>query len=182
MTNLEVSVEEFLSSAKSILPPVSYDLVKKAYDVSDNNHKDQKRLSGQPYIIHPVNVAHIIMKDLGGQDKIIAAALLHDVVEDTHYSHDMMIKDFGLEIATMVKGVTKVSQIKNKTKDILLIENVKRMLIATIQDPRVIIIKLADKTHNMRTLSFQPPEKQIRIANEVLNIYAPIAGRLGIYK
>ncbi len=182
MSNLEVSIEEFLSSAEEILPDSSYDLVKRAFDVSNQNHKDQKRLSGQPYIIHPVNVAHIIMKDLGGQDKIIAAALLHDVVEDTHYSHDMMIKDFGLEIATMVKGVTKVSQIKNKTKDILLIENVKRMLIATIQDPRVIIIKLADKTHNMRTLTFQPPEKQVRIANEVLNIYAPIAGRLGIYK
>jgi len=182
MSAQEVSIEQFLDDAKDILPKSSYDLVNRAFNISNQCHTDQKRLSGQPYIIHPVNVAHIIMKDLGGQDKIIAAALLHDVVEDTNYTHEMMIKDFGQEIAAMVRGVTKVSQIKNKTKDILLIENVKRMLMATIQDPRVIIIKLADKTHNMRTLGFQPREKQLRIANEVFNIYAPIAGRLGIYK
>lgn len=182
MSAQEVSIDQFLDDAKDLLPKPSYDLVYRAFDISNKCHTDQKRLSGQPYIIHPVNVAHIILKDLGGQDKIIAAALLHDVVEDTNYTHEMMVKDFGKEIATMVKGVTKVSQIKNKTKDILLMENVKRMLMATIQDPRVIIIKLADKTHNMRTLGFQPLEKQIRIANEVFNIYAPIAGRLGIYK
>ena len=182
MINIEVSVEEFLSEAKNILPGNSFDLVIRAYETAERCHKNQLRLSGQPYIIHPVNVAHIILKDLNGQDKIIAAALLHDVIEDTKYSESNMSKDFGNEITSLVKGVTKVSQIKNKTKDILLIENVKSLLMATIDDPRVIIIKLADKTHNMRTIGFQPPEKQIRIANEVLNIYAPIAGRLGIYK
>ena len=115
MSAQEVSIEQFLEDAKDLLPKPSYDLVNRAFKISNHCHTDQKRLSGQPYIIHPVNVAHIIMKDLGGQDKIIAAALLHDVVEDTNYTHEMMIKDFGQEIAAMVRGVTKVSQIKNKT-------------------------------------------------------------------
>ncbi|MCB1142323.1 MAG: bifunctional (p)ppGpp synthetase/guanosine-3',5'-bis(diphosphate) 3'-pyrophosphohydrolase [Leptospiraceae bacterium] len=178
----EVTIDEFLKDAKAALSKKSYDLVMKAFEISNKYHEGQKRLSGQPYVIHPVNVAHIIMHDLNGQDKIIAAALLHDVVEDTPYTHEDMENNFGPEIANMVKGVTKVSEIKNKSKENILLENVKRILMATIQDPRVIIIKLADKTHNMRTLGFQPHEKQIRIANEVMNIYAPIASRMGVYK
>lgn len=182
MDNKEVSIAEFLLEAESISSPQSYDIIYKAFMVANKYHHEQKRLSGQPYIIHPVNVAYIILKELNGRDKILAAALLHDVIEDTNYSRKDMIRDFGEEITTLVQGVTKVSQIKNKSKELVIIENVKKMLMATIYDPRVIIIKLADKIHNMRSLGFQPPEKQIRIANEVMNIYAPIAARLGIYK
>lgn len=156
-------------------------LVRKAYDVSEKMHEGQKRLSGEPYIIHPLNVAYLLA-DLGLDEKVISAGLLHDVVEDTAYSKEQMKNDFGDEVSGLVEGVTKISVIKSQSKETEAAENIRKILIATIKDIRVILIKLADKTHNMRTLKFQPPEKQIRIANETLMIYAPIAGRLGIYK
>jgi GTP pyrophosphokinase len=178
----EITIEEFLKDAENRLSKKSFSLVKKAFDVAFEAHKDQKRLSGQPYIIHPVNVAHIIMVDLFASDSMIAAGLLHDVVEDTSYTREDMIRDFGVDIADMVSGVTKVSKVKNQSKEFVAMENIRRMVMASIQDPRVIQIKIADKTHNMRTIGFQPQEKQIRIAKEVFSVYAPLAGRLGIYK
>ncbi|MDX1958615.1 MAG: bifunctional (p)ppGpp synthetase/guanosine-3',5'-bis(diphosphate) 3'-pyrophosphohydrolase [Leptospiraceae bacterium] len=178
----EVTAEEFLSQAKEKLSNDSFKLVSNAYCVAEEYHRPQKRLSGQPYIIHPVNVAHIIMNSFAPDDKMISAGLLHDVVEDTSYSKEMMKKDFGEEITELVIGVTKVSQIrKNQTKEEVAAENVRRILMASFVDPRVIMIKLADKTHNMRTLGFQPSDKQERIAKEAFAVYAPLAGRLGIY-
>jgi GTP pyrophosphokinase len=143
-------------------------------------HEGQKRLSGEPYIIHPLNVAGIL-EELGLDESVIAAGLLHDVVEDTVYTKQDMVRDFGTEIANLVEGVTKISELKSQSKETEAAENIRKMLVATIQDARVILIKLADKTHNMRTLKFQPPEKGQRIANEALALYAPIAGRLGMY-
>lgn len=156
-------------------------LVRKAYDVASRMHEGQKRLSGEPYIIHPMNVASIL-DELGLDERAIAAGLLHDVVEDTSYSKEDMAKEFGEDIADLVEGVTKISEIKSQSKESEAAENIRKMLMATIKDVRVMLIKLADKTHNVRTLKFQPPEKQKRIAKEVLSLYAPIAGRLGVYK
>jgi len=178
----EVSIEEFFQEAKTRLSESAFEFVEKAFHVSNQAHKDQKRLSGQPYIIHPVNVAYIIMTDLSADEKMIAAGLLHDVVEDTSYTMNDMIRDFGTDVANLVSGVTKVSKIKNHSKEFIMLENIRRILMASIDDPRVILIKLADKTHNMRTISFQPKEKQERIAKEVFSVYAPLAGRLGVYK
>ncbi|MDF3821306.1 bifunctional (p)ppGpp synthetase/guanosine-3',5'-bis(diphosphate) 3'-pyrophosphohydrolase [Leptospira sp. 96542] len=155
--------------------------VQKAYDLAYKMHDGQKRLSGEPYIIHPMNVASIL-DELGLDERAIAAGLLHDVVEDTSYSKDDMAKEFGEDIADLVEGVTKISEIKSQSKETEAAENIRKMLLATIKDVRVMLIKLADKTHNVRTLKYQPEEKQKRIAKEVLSLYAPIAGRLGVYK
>ncbi|MFB5652458.1 RelA/SpoT family protein [Leptospira wolffii] len=156
------------------------ELVEKAYKVSDESHHGQFRLSGEPYIVHPLQVGFILF-ELGLDEKVIAAGILHDVIEDTKYTREEMVRDFGTEVTQLVEGVTKISEIKSQSRETEAAENIRKIIIATIQDIRVILIKLADKTHNMRTLSFQPPEKQRRIANETLSLYAPIAGRLGIY-
>ncbi|KPA30714.1 putative GTP diphosphokinase [Leptospira interrogans] len=159
----------------------AYESVQKAYDVSERAHQGQFRLSGEPYIVHPLQVGFILY-ELGLDEKVICAGLLHDVIEDTEYSREDMIRDFGEDITDLVEGVTKISKIKSQSKETEAAENIRKIIVATIKDIRVILIKLADKTHNLRTLSFQPPEKQRRIAQETLSLYAPIAGRLGIYK
>ena len=155
------------------------DLIRKAYEYARNAHKDQVRLSGEPYIIHPLEVA-IILANLKLDTTTIAAALLHDVVEDTVVSLELLKDGFGEDIAHLVDGVTKISSLKKKTKYTNQVYSLRKMLIATIKDVRVILIKLADKLHNMRTIMFQPELKQRQIATEVLDIYAPLAGRLGI--
>lgn len=155
------------------------DLIRRAYDYARNAHKDQVRLSGEPYIIHPLEVA-IILANLKLDTTTIAAALLHDVVEDTVVSLELLKDGFGEDIAHLVDGVTKISSLKKKTKYTNQVYSLRKMLIATIKDVRVILIKLADKLHNMRTIMFQPELKQRQIATEVLDIYAPLAGRLGI--
>lgn len=175
-----ITKEELFSRVKGRLGDSALILIQRAYAVSETMHEGQKRLSGEPYIIHPLNVAGIL-EELGLDERVIAAGLLHDVVEDTQYTKQDMTKDFGEEIANLVEGVTKISELKSQSKETEAAENIRKMLVATIQDARVILIKLADKTHNMRTLKFQPPEKGQRIANEALALYAPIAGRLGMY-
>ncbi|TGL58082.1 bifunctional (p)ppGpp synthetase/guanosine-3',5'-bis(diphosphate) 3'-pyrophosphohydrolase [Leptospira ognonensis] len=172
---------ELFQAIDKRLGPEKTNLVRKAFDVASRMHEGQKRLSGEPYIIHPMNVASIL-DELGLDERAIAAGLLHDVVEDTSYSKEDMAKEFGEDIADLVEGVTKISEIKSQSKESEAAENIRKMLMATIKDVRVMLIKLADKTHNVRTLKFQPPEKQKRIAKEVLSLYAPIAGRLGVYK
>ncbi|HRX15136.1 MAG TPA: bifunctional (p)ppGpp synthetase/guanosine-3',5'-bis(diphosphate) 3'-pyrophosphohydrolase [Spirochaetota bacterium] len=162
-------------------PDIDVTLIKKAFAVAESAHRDQKRLSGEPYIIHPINVAIILAKHSLDSSSIIAA-LLHDVVEDTVTGLDSIADTFGSEIALLVDGVTKISSLKNRTKSHEQAQTLRKMLLATIDDPRVIIIKLADKTHNMRTLEFQPKPKQLKIAQEVMDIYAPLAGRLGMSK
>ncbi|PJZ68900.1 GTP pyrophosphokinase [Leptospira perolatii] len=173
--------EMLLEGVRDRLGGEALELVEKAYKVSEDAHNGQFRLSGEPYIVHPLQVGYILY-ELGLDEKVISAGILHDVIEDTKYSRADMIRDFGNEITHLVEGVTKISEIKSQSRETEAAENIRKIIIATIQDIRVILIKLADKTHNMRTISFQPPEKQRRIANETVSLYAPIAGRLGIYK
>ncbi|TGK00038.1 bifunctional (p)ppGpp synthetase/guanosine-3',5'-bis(diphosphate) 3'-pyrophosphohydrolase [Leptospira langatensis] len=172
--------EMLIEGVRETMGPEALELVEKAYKVSEDSHQGQFRLSGEPYIVHPLQVGFILY-ELGLDEKVISAGILHDVIEDTKYTREDMVRDFGTEITQLVEGVTKISEIKSQSRETEAAENIRKIIIATIQDIRVILIKLADKTHNMRTLSFQPPEKQRRIANETLSLYAPIAGRLGIY-
>ncbi|MCT8335006.1 bifunctional (p)ppGpp synthetase/guanosine-3',5'-bis(diphosphate) 3'-pyrophosphohydrolase [Leptospira sp. 85282-16] len=173
--------QELFEAVQKRLGPEKAKLIEKAYHIADKMHEGQKRLSGEPYIIHPMNVASVL-DELGLDERAIAAGLLHDVVEDTNYTKEDMAREFGEDIAALVEGVTKISEIKSQSKETEAAENIRKMLLATIKDVRVMLIKLADKTHNVRTLKFQPEEKQKRIAKEVLALYAPIAGRLGVYK
>ncbi len=160
-------------------PQYNSDLIKKAYDLAYDAHKNQRRRSGEPYIMHPVAVAKILF-DFGMDNECIVGALLHDVVEDTTYSLDFIRANFGEEVATLVDGVTKLGKIPLSTKEEVQAENIRKMFIAMNQDVRVIIIKLADRLHNMRTAKFWPPYKQREKSLETLEIYAPIAHRLGI--
>jgi len=155
--------------------------VKKAYLLAEDAHKFQKRLSGEAYIIHPFNVA-LILADLTLDYETICAGLLHDVLEDTAIDESYIRKEFGDSTAALVKAVTNISVIKNQSKVKVEAENMRRIILETVKDPRVILVKLADKLHNMRTLEFQPAKKSRKIAREALDIYAPLAGRLGIYK
>ena len=158
-----------------------YDLerIKKAYDLARDAHKNQRRRSGEPYIMHPVAVAKILFK-LGMDNECIIGALLHDVVEDTEYDLDYIRREFGDEVALLVDGVTKLTKIPLSTREDVQAENIRKMFIAMNEDVRVIIIKLCDRLHNMRTLQHMPPYKQREKSLEVLEIYAPIAHRLGI--
>ncbi|MBP3793346.1 MAG: bifunctional (p)ppGpp synthetase/guanosine-3',5'-bis(diphosphate) 3'-pyrophosphohydrolase [Ruminococcus sp.] len=158
-----------------------YDLSKivSAYEVANQYHKGQKRESGQPYITHPLAVAYILI-ELGMDTDTICAALLHDVVEDTDCTLEVLQKKFGSDVAMLVNGVTKLKKVETFTKDEQKAENIRKILLAMSEDIRVIIIKLADRLHNMRTLNYCRDEKRRNIAHETMNIYAPIAHRLGI--
>lgn len=153
--------------------------IEKAYKIAKNAHKDQKRRSGEPYIMHPVAVARILLK-LGMDNECIISALLHDVVEDTEYDIDFIKEEFGDDVALLVDGVTKLGHIPLSTREEVQAENIRKMFIAMNKDVRVIIIKLADRLHNMRTLQYMPDYKQREKSLETLEIYAPIAHRLGI--
>ncbi len=155
------------------------DLILKAYQLARDAHKDQRRRSGEPYIMHPVAVAKILF-EIGMDNDCIVSALLHDVVEDTGYDLDYIRNEFGDDVALLVDGVTKLGQIPLSTREEIQAENIRKMFIAMNQDVRVIIIKLADRLHNMRTLQHMPPYKQRQKSHETLEIYAPIAHRLGI--
>ncbi len=153
--------------------------IEKAYKIAKDAHKDQKRRSGEPYIMHPVAVARILLK-LGMDNECIIAALLHDVVEDTEYGLPFIEETFGDDVALLVDGVTKLGHIPLSTREEVQAENIRKMFIAMNKDVRVIIIKLADRLHNMRTLQYMPDYKQREKSLETLEIYAPIAHRLGI--
>ena len=153
--------------------------VKKAYDLASNAHEGQKRLSGEPYIMHPLNVA-IILSKLGMDDASVIAAILHDTVEDTKMTYNDVKSAFGETVADLVEGVTKIGKVPLQTKEEQQAENIRKMLLAMSRDIRVIIIKLADRLHNMRTLMFKPEQRRREIALETIEIYAPIAHRLGI--
>ncbi|MBQ9530801.1 MAG: bifunctional (p)ppGpp synthetase/guanosine-3',5'-bis(diphosphate) 3'-pyrophosphohydrolase [Eubacterium sp.] len=160
-------------------PSYDYEKIEKAYELARAAHKDQRRRSGEPYIMHPVAVAKILF-EMGMDNECIIAALLHDVVEDTEYNLDYIGKNFGSDVSLLVDGVTKLGQIPLSTKEEVQAENIRKMFIAMNQDVRVIIIKLADRLHNMRTLEHMPKYKQREKSLETLEIYAPIAHRLGI--
>ena len=169
-----------LDKIKEYHPSDDFSLIEKAYHIADDAHKDQKRKSGEPYIIHPLCVA-IILAELEMDKETIIAGLLHDVIEDTEYSKEDIAKLFSPEIALLVDGVTKLTQL-NLSQDKIEIqaENLRKMFLAMAKDIRVIIIKLADRLHNLRTLQYQTAAKQIEKARETMDIYAPIANRLGI--
>lgn len=172
---IEMIIQKILKDDKT------YDLSKiiSAYEFAAKAHEGQKRSSGQDYIIHPLAVAYILL-EFGMDTDTICAALLHDVVEDTPATLDDLKKRFGQDVALLVDGVTKLSKIPTNTKEEQQAENIRKILLAMSQDIRVMIIKLADRLHNMRTLKYRPHEKQRATALETMNIYAPIAHRLGI--
>ncbi len=180
---------DLISRVKKYHPSDDISLIEKAYQTAFSAHKDQVRKSGEPYIIHPLYVA-IILADLEMDKETIAAGILHDVVEDTILTIDQIKEQFGDDVALLVDGVTKLQQLqlsgdnqdKSADKLELQAENLRKMFLAMAKDIRVILIKLADRLHNMRTLKYMPPEKQERIARETLDIYSPIAQRLGISK
>ena len=155
------------------------DMLLRAYDFAREAHRNQKRASGEPYFIHPCAVAEILV-DLGLDAETIAAALLHDVIEDTSATEDTVRENFGEEVLSLVEGVTKLDKIVFKSQEEEEAENFRKIFIAMAKDIRVIIIKLADRLHNMRSLNFLSKERQQKMARETLDIYAPIAGRLGI--
>jgi guanosine-3',5'-bis(diphosphate) 3'-pyrophosphohydrolase len=180
MAKAEVATLETLcNTIKSYFPDAKLELVHKAYQFAEASHKGQLRSSGEPYIIHPVGVAQSLAElhlDLSS----IVTGLLHDTVEDTHATLEQIEKEFGKDIAELVDGVTKLSQITFKTSEEKQAENFRKMILAMAKDIRVILVKLADRLNNMRTLEHLNPLKQKTIAQETLDIYAPIANRLGI--
>ena len=181
-TSPEVLYKELIRSIRKYHPSDDITMVKKAYTIAREAHKDQKRKSGEPYIIHPLCVA-IILAELELDKESIVAGILHDVVEDTVMTLEDLTKEFGEEVALLVDGVTKLTQISwSMDKVEIQAENLRKMFLAMAKDIRVILIKLADRLHNMRTLEFMKPEKQKEKARETMDIYAPIAHRLGISK
>lgn len=181
-TSPDVLYRDLVASIRKYHPSDDLSMIEKAYQLADNAHKDQKRKSGEPYIIHPLCVA-IILADLEMDKETIAAGLLHDVVEDTVYTEEQLAEIFGKEVALLVDGVTKLTQLSwSADKVEMQAENLRKMFLAMAKDIRVILIKLADRLHNMRTLQYMKPEKQKEKARETMEIYAPIAHRLGISK
>ena len=173
---------DLIKSIRRYHPSDDISMIEKAYQIAKEAHKAQKRKSGEPYIIHPLCVA-IILADLEMDKETLEAALLQDVVEDTVMTLDELKQEFGEEVALLVDGVTKLTQLSwSADKVELQAENLRKMFLAMAKDIRVILIKLADRLHNLRTLQFQSPAKQKEKARETLDIYSPIADRLGISK
>ena len=171
---------QFLSEIASVNSNYNTELIGRAYDTAKSLHEGQLRKSGEPYLIHPVAVAKLLAR-LGMDEETIVGGLLHDVVEDTDYTRDQLVIEYGEEVALLVDGVTKLGNIKFDSKEEAQAENLRKMFLAMSKDIRVLIIKLADRLHNMRTLEFMKPEKKIEKSRETIDIYAPLASRLGIY-
>ncbi|MBP5280358.1 MAG: bifunctional (p)ppGpp synthetase/guanosine-3',5'-bis(diphosphate) 3'-pyrophosphohydrolase, partial [Erysipelotrichaceae bacterium] len=176
---IQTEKELFDQISTYITNPDSIALIKKAYDYAYDKHKDQKRKSGEPYFVHVLNVAYELAK-LQVDPNTICAGLLHDVMEDCDVTKEEFIEEFGEEIYEIVEAVTKISNLKFTDEKEYQATNHRKILIAMAKDVRVILVKLVDRLHNMRTLEFLAPEKQKRIARETLDVYAPIAHRLGI--
>ncbi|MGG7164362.1 RelA/SpoT family protein [Clostridium ihumii] len=174
-------LEKLLEKINKNCTNIDIEEVKRAFEFSMEAHKDQRRESGEPYIIHPVEVA-CILAELGLDTSTIVAGLLHDVIEDTEYTYEDVCNIFSVEVADLVQGVSKLGKFKYKTKEEQQADNVRKMLLAMAKDIRVILIKLADRLHNMRTIKFKKEAKQKEKAKETLDIYAPLAHRLGISK
>jgi len=174
-----LTIDELIKRAEVVLPDADLSLLRKCYEFAESMHSGVKRSSGEPYIIHPLNVSATLIKLKMDLDSIMAG-LLHDVVEDCDVSPEEISKLFGQSVAQIVVGCTKISKIKFKTKEESQAENFRKMVVAMAQDLRVIIVKLADRMHNMRTLQYMTKEKQMAKAQETLDIYVPLASRLGI--
>ncbi|MCR5465548.1 MAG: bifunctional (p)ppGpp synthetase/guanosine-3',5'-bis(diphosphate) 3'-pyrophosphohydrolase [Lachnospiraceae bacterium] len=181
-TDPEILHQKLLETIRKYRPNTDLSSVEKAYELAKSAHGDQRRKSGEPYIIHPLSVA-IILAELEMDKETIIAGILHDVVEDTGVTDEQIEEEFGNEVASLVDGVTKLTQL-NYSQDKIEVqaENLRKMFIAMAKDIRVVVIKLADRLHNQRTMQYQTPEKQIEKSRETLDIYSPIAQRLGISK
>ena len=178
---MSVVIEDVVKSVLSYNSTADTDLIVRAYEFAREAHKGQVRLSGEEYIIHPLEIA-LILSELHMDVETIAAGLLHDVIEDTEFTYEDLHEQFGKDIADLVDGVTKIAKLQYKSKEEQQIDSFRKMFVAMADDIRVIMIKLVDRLHNMRTLSAMRPDKQIQKSNETLDIYVPIAHRLGISK
>ena len=176
----EEAYNRLIEMIKSYQPDETCENIRKAYELADEAHKEQKRVNGDPYILHPLAVAEILA-DMEIDTTTITASLLHDVVEDTEYTLEDIERIFGKEVAFLVDGVTKLNRLDYRTKEDQQVNSMRKMFLAMAKDIRVVVIKLADRLHNMRTLKYMRSEKQKRIAQETLEIYAPLAHRLGIF-
>src|SRR6516162_4183636 len=172
---------DLIERVKRYNPATSEPLLNRAYVYAMRAHGEQKRASGDPYFSHPLEVA-AILTDLKLDDATIAAALLHDTIEDTAATRAEIDAMFGRDIGTLVEGLTKLKKLDLVTKEAKQAENLRRLLLAIADDVRVLLIKLADRLHNMRTLGYMPPEARRRAAEETLDIYAPLAGRMGMHE
>jgi len=175
-----LGINRLVAKLETYLPPDQVERIQQAYEFGAAAHKGQKRLSGEPFISHPIAAANILA-DLHVDAETIIAAILHDVIEDTPTAKEQIEQQFGKEVAELVDGVTKLDQIKFKNREEAQAESFRKMLLAMVRDLRVILVKLADRTHNMRTLDAMPLPKRRMVARETLDIYAPIADRLGLY-
>ena len=189
-----MTADTVIEKVKQYSPNADLELLRRAYDFAAEVHKDHKRLSGEPYINHPIETANILA-DLEMDTNSIAAAFLHDVIEDAHVEFGELARTFDKEIATLVDGVTKLKLADFEPREADLedrkkrhaevnrsAENLRKIFLAMARDFRVMVIKLADRLHNMRTLSALPRERQLKVATETLQIYAPLAHRLGIWQ
>jgi len=175
-----IRINDIIDKITEYHPQADLDIIKRAYIYSARVHEGQVRLSGEPYLSHPLEVAGIL-SDMKLDDISVAASLLHDVIEDTHAVPEDIERLFGTEVLQIVSGVTKLSNLSFHSSKQRQAESLRKMFLAMADDIRVIMIKLADRLHNMRTLQFHKPNKRMEIARETLDIYAPIAARLGIY-
>jgi len=177
--SVDLRFAELIDKVRRNRPGDDFDLLRRAYDFASEQHKSQTRLSGEPYLSHPVEVAHLLA-DMKLDVTSLCAALLHDVVEDTRIRIEKITEQFGIDVGRIVEGVTKISKLDLLAPEDRQAENVRKMLLAMVNDVRVVMVKLADRLHNMRTLEYLSAERQQRIARETLDIYAPVANRLGM--
>src|SRR5919204_691798 len=174
-------LDELLEEVAAYNPDVDRDLLERAFVFASEAHEGQQRRSGEDFILHPLGVAKILA-ELGRDDATLAAALVHDVVEDTRATIEEVRAEFGDDVATLVEGVTKLTRIQFQSREQAQAENYRKMVMAMAEDYRVILIKLADRLHNMRTIEYLGKQKQLQKARETLEVYAPLAHRLGIHK
>ena len=181
MESFEAHYHSMRQTILKHMPNADMALIDRAVEYADNKHKQQKRKDGSPYIIHPLAVAEIVV-EMGLDVDAILGSLLHDCIEDTDASHDEIEKLFGQTVAELVEGVTKLTRANFSSSEEAQMENLRKMFMAMSKDIRVVLIKIADRLHNMRTMQYQTPEKQILKCRETMDIYAPLAHRLGMQK
>src|SRR6266704_2848216 len=179
MKLLNARFQQLLAKVAENRPGEDLEIIRKAYDFSLKHHQGQMRASGEPYLIHPIEVA-LVLADMKLDSTAIAAGLLHDAIEDTPVTHDDVRREFGDQVVHIVEGVTKIDKINLASREERQAENVRKMVLAMVDDIRVVLVKLADRLHNMRTLEHLPEERRMAIAKETMEIYAPIANRLGM--
>ncbi|MGQ9620106.1 MAG: HD domain-containing protein, partial [Bacteroidales bacterium] len=178
---IKAEYESLINNLHRCNKPGDRELIEKSFNTANEAHWNMRRKSGEPYIIHPIRVAKIVNHEIGLGAKSIATALLHDVVEDTEYTLEDVRRDFGDKIASLIDGLTKISDTYNPDETSLQAENFRKMLLTISDDLRVILIKIADRLHNMRTLDSLPENKKMKVAGETVYLYAPLAARLGLY-